>query len=167
MSKFKVGGVYKGSFWHHATIYYAVKVTRISASGKTMWFRLEHNTRYDSSTSQMVSVGDIKTKIHKDDDGEYASTKESLIIRAKKGFHCLHPFFPRENMTRPLTGPFFCYEDKENFHKATMLSLVLMFFSLKLVVLARRVKERMYAPGGSGFVAANENFERAAKRQCV
>jgi len=36
-------------------------------------------------------------------------------------------------------------------------------FPVDVVVLARRVKERMYAPGGSGFVFAEESFDRAAK----
>ena len=49
---------------------------------------------------------------------------------------------------------------------------LLFFFSLKLIVLARRVKQRMYAPpnvdcendtGGIGFVAVDERFDCAAK----
>ena len=51
--------------------------------------------------------------------------------------------------------------------KRVILKTVLMFCALKLIVLARRTKERMYAPGGSGFVMASENFERATKRQCL
>ena len=44
---------------------------------------------------------------------------------------------------------------------------VLLFCATKLIVLARRVKERMYAPGGIGFVAAQESFYRAAKSQRI
>ena len=40
---------------------------------------------------------------------------------------------------------------------------VLLFCATKLIVLARRAKERMYAPGGIGFIAAEESFDRAAK----
>ena len=40
---------------------------------------------------------------------------------------------------------------------------VLLFCATKLIVLARRAKERMYAPGGIGFIAAQEDFDRAAK----
>ena len=48
-----------------------------------------------------------------------------------------------------------------------MKTFVLFFFSVKLVVIARRVKERMYAPGGIGFIAAQESFYRAAKSQRI
>ena len=40
---------------------------------------------------------------------------------------------------------------------------VLLFCATKLIVLARRAKESMYAPGGIGFIAAEESFDRAAK----
>ena len=40
---------------------------------------------------------------------------------------------------------------------------VLLFCATKLIVLAHRTKERMYAPGGIGFIAAEESFDRAAK----
>ena len=43
----------------------------------------------------------------------------------------------------------------------------LLFCATKLIILARRVKERMYAPGGIGFIAAEENFGRAAKSQRI
>ena len=55
-----------------------------------------------------------------------------------------------------------------------MKAFVLFFFSVKLIVIARRAKrvdmermERMYAPGGIGFVAAPESFYRAAKSQHI
>ena len=55
-----------------------------------------------------------------------------------------------------------------------MKTFVFFFISVKLVVLARRAKrvvmermERMYAPGGIGFVAAQESFYRAAKSQRI
>ena len=51
-----------------------------------------------------------------------------------------------------------------------MRGCYLLFVALKLIVLARRAKERMYAPpspendtGGSGHIAAEESFDRAAK----
>ena len=40
---------------------------------------------------------------------------------------------------------------------------VLLFCATKLIVLARRAKESMCAPGGIGFIAAQEDFDRAAK----
>ena len=60
------------------------------------------------------------------------------------------------------------------FHKKIMKTFVLFFFYFKIIVLARRAKrvvmermERMYAPGGIGFVAAQESFYRAAKSQRI
>ena len=50
-----------------------------------------------------------------------------------------------------------------HFHKKIMETFVLFFFSVKLIVLARRAKERIYAPGGSGYITAEESFDRAAK----
>ena len=44
---------------------------------------------------------------------------------------------------------------------------VLLFCATKLIVLARRVKESMYAPGGIGFIAAQEDFDRATKSQRI
>ena len=49
-----------------------------------------------------------------------------------------------------------------DFHKEIMKAFVLFLFSIKLIVLARRVKERMYAPGGIGSIAAEDNFGRVA-----
>ena len=51
-----------------------------------------------------------------------------------------------------------------------MKAFLVFFFSVKLIVLARRavrVVERRYAPGGSGFVAAQESFHRATKPQRI
>ena len=62
------------------------------------------------------------------------------------------------------------------FHKNIMKMFLLFFFSIKLAVLARCAKERMYAPpnidcendmGGIGFIAAEEDFDRAAKSQRI
>ena len=44
---------------------------------------------------------------------------------------------------------------------------VLLFCATKLIILARRVKERMYAPGGIGFIAAQEDFDRVTKSQRI
>ena len=49
--------------------------------------------------------------------------------------------------------------------KATGDAFVFFFISVKLAVLARRVKVRMYAPGGIGFIAAQEDFARVTKSQ--
>ena len=54
-----------------------------------------------------------------------------------------------------------------DFHRGIMKAFVLFFFSIKLIVLARRVKERMCAVGGIGFIAAEENYDRAAKFQNI
>ena len=99
-----------------------------------------------------------------------------FIIRAS-GFHRLHPFFPtdvyRRNMDIepfPVMSMFLV----RRFHEKIMKTFVLFFFYFKIIVLARRAKrvvmermERMYAPGGIGFVAAQESFYRAAKSQRI
>ena len=41
----------------------------------------------------------------------------------------------------------------------------LLVCATKLICLARRAKEFMYAPGGIGFFAAAESFDRESKRQ--
>ena len=55
----------------------------------------------------------------------------------------------------------------KSFHKDIMKTFLVFFFSVKLIVLARRVKERMLAPGGIGFIAAEGSFYRAAKSQRI
>ena len=44
---------------------------------------------------------------------------------------------------------------------------VLLFCATKLIVLARRVKERMYAPGGIGFIAAQETLTVPPSRSAL
>ena len=85
---------------------------------------------------------------------ETARFRWRLRFRAIE-FHRLHPFFP--------TGVLGGYAEANEFHKEIMKAFLVFFFSVKLIVLARRVKERMYAPGGSGFIAAEKSFDRAAK----
>ena len=60
------------------------------------------------------------------------------------------------------------FEDNDNYglissERVIFKTEVLLFCATKLIVLARRAKERMYAPGGIGFIAAEESFDRAAK----
>ena len=52
-------------------------------------------------------------------------------------------------------------------NRAILKTGVLLFCATKLIILARRVKESMYAPGGIGFIAAQEDFDRAAKSQRI
>ena len=84
-------------------------------------------------------------------------------------FHCLHPFSPSgDSLCKAYLRD--CQSLPEwlcRFHKDIMKTFVLFFFSAKLIVLARRVKERMCAPGGIGFIAAQESFYRAAKSQRI
>ena len=173
--KFEVGGVYQ--VYANRNLKFAVKVTRISAKRKTVRFR-------DSSGG----TGDMGDSI--DDEGKRSKivitdsysryedepiSSEMASFRYGKGmrfcaitFHRLHPFVPNK--------VFWGYADQDDFHKKIMKTFVLFFFSIKLIVLARRVKERMYAPpnmdcendmGGLGFIAAEENFDRAAKSQRI
>ena len=49
----------------------------------------------------------------------------------------------------------------ESYHRSRIAKLVL-FCALKLIVLARRAKERTYTPGGPGYAIARAHFYRAA-----
>ena len=154
--KFEVGGVY--NCWCIWPI--AVKVTRISADREFVWFR------------KLGEEGRSKIVISESISSETAVANGwGRRIRAIE-FHRLHPFFPTGVFQRNME-PFpdgervKCVSAVNRFHKEIMKTFVLFFFSVKLVVIARRVKERMYAPGGIGFIAAQDDFDRAAKSQRI
>ena len=95
-----------------------------------------------------------------DSDSEDESFDERSFDATE--LHVLHPWFPKTHDS----------SEADDFHKKIMKTFVFFFISVKLVVLARRAKravmERtMYAPGGIGFVAAQESFYRAAKSQRI
>jgi len=118
MVKFKIGSVYR-VIVHGAVM--PVKVTRITASRKTMWF----------SSSQ----------------GEKKRSKINIRDSCEVAKYDKHQF-------NALT-----------FHHKEIMRLV-FFFSVKLVVLARRAKqrkERMYAVAWEHFIAEEQNFDRVAK----
>ena len=96
---------------------------------------------------------------HQDSDSEDEIFDEYSFDATE--LHVLHPWFPMNQDS----------SEAEDFHKEIMKTFVFFFISVKLVVLARRAKrtvmERMYAPGGIGFVAAQESFYRAAKSQRI
>jgi len=159
--KFEVGGVYKVTWCIWPT---AVKVTRISADREFVWFRKlgeEGRSKIVISASHLDSISS-ETAV---------ANGWGRRIRAVE-FHRLHPFFPTGVFQRNME-PFPCGEIVKcasavnSFHKKIMKTFVLFFFSVKLVVIARRVKERMYAPGGIGFIATQESFYRAAKSQRI
>ena len=162
--KFEVGGVYN-AFQHGP-----VKVTRISA--ETVW-------------CQLGCSAQLHAKIQRDYDGVFPDeqaflplvmvrTHSCYSMRARSiltasihvtidagELHCLHPLFPSDNSLCKAYLRDCCRHLPAwlcRFHKDTMKTFVLFFFSVKLVVLARRVKERMYAPGGIGFIAAQERL---------
>ena len=76
---------------------------------------------------------------------------------------------------RPIEAAFFADDDEDGLYLEysanrtihPVNTFLVFFFSVKLVVIARRVKERMYAPGGIGFIATQESFYRAAKSQRI
>ena len=173
LRKFEVGCVYKvfdDVRSDHDSLILAVKVTRISADRKTVWF-LESNTGAEfDEKKQSDIVAEYRrtrflglTSVHTREEA-YFKDRPCLHFRARR-FHRLHPFFPSH---------FFVHKDDGNgalemydFHKEIMKTFVLFLFSIKLIVLARRVKERMYAPGGIGVIAAEDNFGRVAKSQRI
>jgi len=164
--KFEVGGVYRVGWCIWPT---AVKVTRISADREFVWFR----KLGEEGRSEIVIYESISSETAVANGG-------GRRIRAIE-FHRLHPFFPtgvfKRNMEPFPRGEIVkCASAVNRFHKKIMKTFVLFFFSVKLIVIARRVKERMYAPpnldcendmGGIGFVTAQENFDRATKSQRI
>ena len=157
----EVGGVYKVAWCIWPT---AVKVTRISADREFVWFR----KLGEEGRSKIV----ISTKRPSMISSETAVVNgRGRRIRAIE-FHRLHPFFPTGVFQRNME-PFpdgervKCASAVNRFHKDIMKTFVLFFFSVKLIVIARRVKERMYTPGGIGFIAAQEDFDRATKSQRI
>ena len=70
--------------------------------------------------------------------------------------------FPIRGFRRPKTPIMLFISTKK-----IMMTFVLFFFSVKLIVLARRVKERVYTPGGIGFIAAQDDFYRVTKSQRI
>ena len=88
-------------------------------------------------------------------------------------FQCkLHVFM---KYGRPIEAAFFADDDEDGLYLEYSANrtihpvdtFLVFFFSVKLVVITRRVKERMYAPGGIGFIATQESFYRAAKSQRI
>ena len=158
----EVGGVYKVAWCIWPT---AVKVTRISADREFVWFRKlgeEGRSKIVISTKRPSMISSETAVVNGWGDRR---------IRAIE-FHRLHPFFPTGVFQRNME-PFpdgervKCASAVNRFHKKIMKTFVLFFFSVKLIVIARRVKERMYTPGGIGFIAAQEDFDRATKSQRI
>ena len=148
MVKFKVGSVYR-VIVDDAVM--PVKVTRIAASRKTMWFLSIHGEKKRSRINVRDSSGEVAT-YHK--HRFYALT-----------FHRLHPFFPSNSSLCKA----FCQSLPAMmcvFHKEIMKTFLVFLFSVKLVVLARRAKQRkmrMYAVASEVFIAEEQNFDRIAK----
>ena len=84
-------------------------------------------------------------------------------------------FFADDDAANHLTDSFSFYHHEDGLYLEysanrtihPVNTFLVFFFSVKLVVIARRVKERMYAPGGIGFIATQESFYRAAKSQRI
>ena len=171
--RFKVGGVYNARTEEDdmaGELGIPIKVTRI-ADGK-IWFRarvrLDHGDdscpitlNYEGNEFTCFLEGYTEQRYwHQDSDSEDEHYFDERSFDATE-LHVLHPWFPKTNDS----------DEAENFHKKIMKTFVFFFISVKLVVLARRAKrtvmERMYAPGGIGFVAAQESFYRAAKSQRI
>ena len=166
--KFQVGGAYS---WSSIPF----KVTKYT--GGIMRLRQVQGLSGDGICQQINVHADdtVRASIYPDevefiypDEVEF-SFRPRLAAFTAFDFHCLHPSFPSDNslckayLRDRLMPEWLC-----RFHKKTMKTFVLFFFSVKLVVLARRViKERMYTPGGIGIIAAQEDFGRVTKSQRI
>ena len=158
--QFKLGCVYNACAEYDSMaggVGIPIKVTRI-CDGK-IWFYAPDLVFEDGDDDESCSIGldceghectgFIEKLTVKNYNEEYFDER---FVDATK-LHVLNPWFPKTKNS----------DNAFHFHKKIMKTFVLFFFSVKLIVLARRVKERMYAPGGSGYIAAEESFDRAAK----
>ena len=156
MIRFKVGGVYNARTEEDdmaGELGIPIKVTRIS-DGK-IWIRapdLVVDKNPDGDGSCPITLNGEGNEFneftcflesyterrywHQDSDSEDEYLDERSFDATK--LHVLHPWFPKTNDSRKAS----------HFHKDIMKTSVLFFFSVKPIVLARRVKERMYTPGG-------------------
>ena len=158
---FKVGCVYRD------TCGLPFKVTRIT--GSIMWLRQVHDIVGGGLCQQI----DLMYPRHGVDspgieESDWAFRPGVAIMHAGK-FHCLHPWFPSDNSLCKayLRDDPNLPEWLHHFHKKIMKTFLVFFFSVKLIVLTRRFKERYYAPGGLGFIAAQEDFDHATKSQRI
>jgi len=158
--KFEVGGVYKA--WNtldDGGIQRREPVKVIDITARCVYFQMEF--------SYQQIMGD---KIYDLGSGEEALSNDGChphVYVDSSMPYCLHPWFPSgDSLCKAYLGrelpEWLC-----RFHKEIMKTFVLFFFSVKLIVIARRVKERMYTPGGIGFIAAQEDFDRATKSQRI
>ena len=169
--KFEVGGVYSSHNIPFKGCDIPFKVTHITAGDlhaqpgdhhEKLWLRQVQDFSGDGIYQQInitCSLGDG------DDEVEFAFGPGLAAFTACE-FHCLHPFFPSDNSLCSA----YCDSMPEwlcRFHKKIMKTFVLFFFSVKLIIIASRVKERMYTPGGIGFIAAQEDFDRVTKSQRI
>ena len=172
MMRFKVGGVYNARTEEDdmaGGLGIPIKVTRIS--GGKVWIRAPDLYHFDGDDSCPITLNHegneftcfVEGYTDQDSDSEDDEGFDERSFDATE-LHVLHPWFPK---TRDSSEAF-------HFHKKIMKTFVFFFISVKLVVLARRAKcvvmertERMYAPGGIGFIAAQESFYRATKSQRI
>jgi hypothetical protein len=162
--KFEVGGVYRNNR-------IPVKVTRIAETitrvRSTLFEEVEEVTHMwvrqvgaQGCWEINVDAGDIVRADRY--DVQFAGVPDMPTLFTARDFHCLHPFFPSDNsLCKAYLGPLSpkvagvargCPKLPEwlhYFHKKIMKTFVLFFFSIKLIVIARRakrvVKKRMCA----------------------
>jgi len=161
--KFEVGGVYKA--WNtldDGGIQRREPVKVIDITARCVYFQMEFSYQ-EIMGAKIYDLGSGEEALSNDGAHPHVYVDSSMP-------YCLHPFYPSENsfckacfdLRLPSTR-----KTVRRFHKKIMKTFVLFFFSVKLAVIARRVKERMYAPGGIGFIATQESFYRAAKSQRI
>ena len=165
--KFEVGGVYKA--WNtldDGGIQRREPVKVIDITARCVYFQMEFSAQQIMG-AKIFDLGSGEEALSMDGAHPHVYVNSSMP-------YCLHPFYPSENSFCKA-----CFDLRlsstrktvRRFHKKIMKTFVFFFISVKLVVLARRAKrtvmERMYAPGGIGFVAAQESFYRAAKSQRI
>ena len=153
--QFKLGGVYKckldrcpindGSVGSS----FLIKVVGLDRTRLTRpWDRLQYRIFGNTQAIELIGGTPSCVRTGEIEAGDYDIDAEVAI------------------MYEPLAGGIF-YRLIISSKRVILKTGVLLFCATKLIILARRVKERMYAPDGIGFIAAQENFDRATKSQRI
>ena len=145
--QFKAGGVYKcyiGSKEEEICASFLIKVVGLDRTRLTRpWDRLQYRI-FGNDTQVIELIGGTPSCVRTAEiEADELDNDAEMVIKYFPVPRDIHIFISSS--------------------RVILKTEVLLFCATKLIVLAHRTKERMYAPGGIGFIAAEESFDRAAK----
>ena len=150
--QFKLGGVYECEIGIKDEAIGASFLIKVVGFDRTRlarpWDRLQYRiTENDTQAIELIGGTPSCVRTAEIDGDEYDNDAEMVSM--------YWPDFPEPSCD--------IYHIFISSSRVILKTGVLLFCATKLIVLARRAKESMYAPGGIGFIAAQEDFDRAAK----